>query len=106
MRFLLRAIFFGVLTGAFLFYFPFHFFLFPVLLLFVAGRIFFRPWRWRHRFHGYGSYGTGMYGGHRFAGFDPMNDDAGFSPVMPIDGFGGGARRGRNTEKEKNINIQ
>ena len=100
MRFLFRAIFFGILTGAFLFFFPLHFFFFPIIGLFLLLRLFFRPWRWRHRF-----YGSGPYGGHRFAGYAPMNNDEDIASVVPIDGFGRGYRS-RGQEGVHNINIQ
>ncbi len=104
MRFLLRAIFFGILTGAFLFFFPFHFFIFPILFVFLMLRIFFRPWRWRHRYNAFAPGGFGAYGGQGFAGSVPMDED-GFTPATPIDGFGTG-RRNRSRGDQQNINIQ
>jgi hypothetical protein len=102
MRFVIRAIIFGILTGAFLFFFPFHFFLFPVLFVFLMIRLFFRPWRWRQRYAGFGPYG----GYRHFAGCGPQPDDDRFVFPMPIDGFGYDRRSQRNKEADRNINIQ
>ena len=104
MRFVIRAIIFGILTGAFLFFFPFHFFLFPILFVFLLIRIFFRPWRWRHRYHGFGPYG----GYRRFAGYGAMNNEEDdFTAAMPIDGFSyGRPDKNKNQQGSRDINIQ
>jgi hypothetical protein len=86
MRSSFKAIAIGILVGALIYFIPFRFpLLLFILLFFVFGRFFFRPWR-------------GGYGWRR-NGYDYRND------ILPIDGYHRPSTT-RNSEPEKKINIQ